>query len=250
MATALSRLAEKGEAGQWPAAAVLAGGLEVAQPRWLPRKFHAALISQFYHSELAAPRLCRILLERIGDPGARRCLEIQIADEERHARIYRAYLKRLGDIRPMEPALGAAFERALSWSGPPEAIIAAFNVILEGEALRVMEDMGGWLSSPLFQRINGPICRDEARHFAFGQIYLSRRLPGLAREQRVEIYRWLKGLWLDTAFGTLDGFRIPGLITRRRKTWAEEGWQGHRRNLIGVGLLDPEEARRAEEGSP
>ncbi len=251
LAMALSRLAEKGEAGQWPAEAVLGGGLDVAQPRWLPRKFHAALISQFYHGELATQRLCRVLLKRIDDPRAGRCLRIQIADEERHALVYRNYLKKLGDIRPVEPALEEAFERALSWSGPPEALIAAFNVVLEGEALRALEDMGGWLSSPLFQRINGPICLDEARHFAFGRIYLHRRLPGLDREQRVDIYRWLKRLWLDTAFGTLDGFRIPGLITRRRrKAWAESGWQGHRRNLISVGLLDTEEARRAEAGGP
>lgn len=251
LALALSRLAEKGEAEQWTAEAVLGGGLDVAHPRWLPRKFHAALISQFYHGELATQRLCRILLKRIDDPRAGRCLSIQIADEERHAQVYRAYLKRLGDIRPVEPALEEAFERALSWSGPPEALIAAFNIVLEGEALRALENMGGWLNCPLFQRINGPICRDEARHFAFGRIYLRRRLPGLDREQRVDIYRWLKGLWLDTAFGTLDGFRIPGLITRRRrKAWAESGWQGHRRNLISVGLLDSDEARRAETGGP
>jgi len=241
------RLAAKGAQGQWSAADIRGWDDDVAAPKWLPRKFQAALISQFYYSEQATSRICRKLLDAVPDPEAQRCLQFQIADEERHAQVYRRYLSRLGDITPPEAAMENAFEEAFSWSGPPEGLISAFNIILEGEALRALEEIGRWLKCPLFRRINAPICRDEARHFAFGRIYLAEALPVLERDQRLDIYRWLKGLWQGTTLGTLDRFRIPGLITRRRRRdWATDGWQGHRSALIGVGLLSHEEVLLAE----
>ena len=238
---ALRALAVKGAAQQWSLDDI-DWDIEAVVPAWLPRKFHAALISQFYHGERATIRMCRALLDGVTDPLVRRCLNLQIEDEERHARVYTDYLARIGDFAPPEPALEAAFAEALSWSGPPQAMVSAFNIILEGEALRALEDLGGWLPCPLFQRINVRICRDEARHFAFGRIYLKATMGGLDQSQRLDIFRRLKGLWRDTAFGTLDGFWIPGLITRRRRrNWAEEGWQVHLKSLIEVGLIGSDE---------
>ena len=249
----LGALAAKGEAQQWSFDDI-DWDVEAVVPAWLPRKFHAALISQFYHGELATIRMCRALLDDVGDPLtdplARRCVALQIVDEERHARVYADYLARIGDFAPPEPALEAAFAEALSWSGPPQAMVSAFNIILEGEALRALEDLGGWLPCPLFQRINARICRDEARHFAFGRIYLKATLGSLEQGQRFDIFRRLKKLWRDTAFGTLDRFSIPGLITRRRRrNWAEGGWQEHLKSLIDVGLLNAGEAKPLEGGA-
>lgn len=247
--SALEALAAKGEAQQWSFDDI-DWDMETAVPAWLPRKFHAALISQFYHGERATIRMCRMLLDGVTDPLVRRCVALQIIDEERHARVYAEYLAGIGDIAPPEPALEAAFAEALSWSGPPQAMVSAFNIILEGEALRALEDIGGWLSCPLFQRINVRICRDEARHFAFGRIYLKATLGDFEQSQRFDIFRRLKALWRDTAFGTLDRFRIPGLITRRRRrNWAEGGWQVHLKSLIEVGLIGAGEARRLEGGA-
>lgn len=246
---ALDALAAKAEAAQWSAESLFDGAAGPAMPGWLPRKFQAALISQFYYSELATIRMCARLLDDIDAAEARRCLEWQMADEKRHATAYGHYLTRLGDIAPLEPALADAYARALAWPGPSEAMVAAFNIVLEGEALRALEDMGGWLACPLFRRLNARICRDEARHLAFGRTYLAARFSHHDQAARLDIYRWLKDLWDDTGCATLDRFRVPGLISaRRRRRWAASGWRVHRAQLMTVGLVSAEEARRAERG--
>ena len=245
-ATALADLAAKGERAQWADDELTSGG-RPALPRWIPSALYTALVSQFYHGEFATLRFCWRLLERIGDADARHCLAVQIADEERHVRVYRAYLERLGDIAQPEPTVADVYERALAWQGPPEAMIAAFNIVLEGEALRTLDDLGGWLPCSWFRRINARVSRDEARHFAFGRFYLSAALPDLGRDQRLEIHHWLKGLWDAVGSASLEQFHVPGLITRgHRRRWVEAGWRNHRAQLMAVGLVDADEARLAE----
>lgn len=247
--SAFEALAAKGEAQQW-SFDDLDWDTEAVAPAWLPRKFHAALISQFYHGEMATLAMCRRILADVDAPEARRCVELQIADETRHAEVYRAYVAEFGGLQPIHPTLKAAYDKALAWDGPPEAMIAAFNIVLEGEALFALDYLSGWLPCPRFRHINARVSRDEARHLAFGRAYLKARLGALGRDQRFEIYRWLKGLWTDTAFGILGRFPIPNAILGRRcRTWAETGWQDHRRALFDVGLVSAEEARRLEGGA-
>jgi hypothetical protein len=244
--TPLRELAAKGERAQWVAEELTEGG-RPSVPRWLPAAVYTALVSQFYHGEFATLRLCRRLINRVDDADARRCLELQIADEERHARVYRAYLKRLGDIAQPEPTMADVYERALAWPGPPEAMIAAFNIVLEGEALRTLDDLDSWLPCPWFRRINARVSRDEARHLAFGRFYLRAALPRLGRDHRLEIYRWLKWLWDAVGVAALERYHVRGLITpRRRRRWIEAGWRNHRAQLMTVGLVDADEARLAE----
>ena len=65
----------------------------------------------------------------------------------------------------------------------------------------------------------------------------------------MEIHRWLKELWSQSAFGILDQFPIPNAVLGRRcRIWMETGWLDHRRALIGIGLVSAEEARVAEQG--
>ena len=193
--------------------------------------------------------MCRRLVSGHDDPWARRCIEIQIADETRHAEAYRTCLAEIGELAPPDPVLSAAYEKALARSDQPEALIAAFNIVLEGEALYALDYLGGWFQCPRFLDLNARISRDEARHLAFGRLYLGDRLRRMAQDQRIEIHRWLKELWSEAAFGILDRFPIPNpVLGRRCRTWVETGWRDHRRALMGVGLVSADEARWAEEG--
>jgi hypothetical protein len=121
-ACALEALAAKGEAQQWSFEDI-DWDMEAAVPAWLPRKFYAALISQFYHGEMATLAMCRRILADMDTPvdipGARRCVELQIADETRHAEVYRAYVAEIGGLQPIDPTLKAAYDQALAWDGPP-----------------------------------------------------------------------------------------------------------------------------------
>jgi len=255
----LSALVAKAERGQWEAAAVLEESEKAARPGWLPGKFQAAVVSQFYHGELATIRMCRKLLPAVDDPAARRMVELQIADEHRHAEVYRSYLEDIGPLQPIDPMLEAAYEKALSWDGGGDedddtdddtddgAMMAAFTIILEGEALFALNYLGRWFRCPRFGRINAAISRDEARHFAFGRIYLRQVFSTLDRERRLDVYGRLKGLWQDTASGILARYRIPNFILRRRcRVWVDTGWRDHRKALIGIGLVSPAEASLAE----
>ena len=46
-------LAAKGAAQQWTVAEAMDRDQAVTLPRWLPGKFYTAVISQFYHGEMA-----------------------------------------------------------------------------------------------------------------------------------------------------------------------------------------------------
>ena len=212
----LSALVAKAERGQWDAADVFDGSEKTALPVWLPGKFHAAVVSQLYHGERATITMCRKLLPEIDDSLAKRLVEFQIADEERHAKVYLAYLEGFGRLQPPDPTLKAAYEKALSLGNDDGAMMAAFTIILEGEALFAMNYLGRWLRCPRFRRINASISKDEARHYAFGRAYLKQKFSGLGREQRLDVYHRLKELWHGTAGGILEHFPIPNFILRRR----------------------------------
>jgi hypothetical protein len=235
-------LAAKGAAQQWTVAEVMDRDQAVTLPRWLLGKFYTAVISQSYHGEMATLAMCRRLVDGLDDPWARRCMEIQITDETRHAEAYWTCLAGIGE-------LAAAYEKALSRTDSPETLIAAFNIVLEGEALFALDYLGSWFRCPRFLGLNARIARDEARYLAFGRLYLGARSLRMAREQRIDIHRWLKDLWTESAFGILDRFPAPSAVLGRRcRTWVETGWQDHRRALISIGLVSVEEARLAEEG--
>ena len=228
-------LSLKAERAQWRAADVADWPEKKVLPWWLGRKFQAQVLSQLYHGELATLAMCRQLKDKIDDPWAQRCLDFQIMDEERHARVYLDYLAGIGELQPLDPVLAAAYERTLGWSGRPEALVAAFNIILEGEALSALDILAGWLGCPLFARINTHIRRDEARHLAFGRAYLAQTLPELTQGERLEIHRWLKALWHDTAKGVFAHFSIANLILQRRaRNRVAPGWQGHLGLLVDV----------------
>ncbi len=249
VASPLVALCQKAERAQWRAADVADWPEKKALPRWLGRKFQVQVLSQLYHGERATMAMCQRLKGNIDDPWAKRCLDFQIIDEERHARVYLDYLNGIGELQPLNPVLKRAYDRALGWSDRPEGLIAAFNIILEGEALFTLDYLGNWFGCPLFGRINAGIRRDEARHLAFGRAYLAAALVRLPLNDRLEIYNWLKALWHDTAAEIFACLPIPlsSLFLRRRcRAWVENGWQDHLRVFKDVGLLKGNEIAIAE----
>jgi rubrerythrin len=246
IARRLAAMAAKGRDQQWTVDGDIDWSQNIVQPNWLLRRFHGALISQFRHGELATVRVCRRLLSHVTDCHVRDLLVQQIADEERHARVYEQYMALLGDEAPVDPSMAEAIERALEWRGPPLGLVVAFHVILEGEALRSLQGLAEELPCPLFAQINARISRDEARHVAFGKVYLREHLKTLSFEERMAIYRFVQSLWDDSAVGILSRFRIPGFITQAlRRRWVAEGWAQHRRALVDIGLLGADEMARA-----
>lgn len=242
----LEALAAKGRDQQWTIDRDIDWTQTIVLPNRLLRRFQGALISQFRHGELATVRVCRCLLNHVTDPHVQDLLVYQIADEERHARAYERYMTRLGDVAPVDPSMAEAIEQAFEWRGSPLGLMVAFHVLLEGEALRSLQALAEELPCPLFTQINARISRDEARHVAFGKVYLPEQLKTLDFEERMAIYRFAKSLWDNCTAGTLSRFHIPGFVTQAlRRRWIADGWAQHSRALVDIGLLSADDMARA-----
>ena len=251
LADKLDALTVNGLNGQWSADTALDWDQDVVVPKWMSNDVYVSAISQLYYGEMATLRMCRRLASELADPEARRFLQTQIADESRHVGVYEDYLKRLGDIAPMHASVKKAHEAGFSWTGSYHGIIVAFHVMLEGEALRAQERFATWFPCPLFRQINKKVSRDEARHIAFGKIYLRDRLVALPQDERFEILRWVRSIWGDCLHAAMDHYRIPGIVTQRmRRSWMESRWQKQIKALADIGLVAADEVARRENVGP
>jgi gluconate kinase len=119
--------------------------------------------------------------------------------------------------------------------------MVAFHVVVEGEALRIQEGLVRLFRCPLLRQINRRIARDEARHVAFGRLYLGGRVAALPSRERREIHHWVKRLWSESAIATLRNLEGRGSVARVfLQGWLRCGWARHARTLAAVGLVDPQ----------
>jgi len=232
----LEALAVKGERGQWSMDDIdWSRGPQV--PRWLPKRLYRSIISQFHYGERMTVDLCRRLADELGDPLLKRCVELQAKDEIRHADVYGRYLQSIGGTLDPDPALAETLSAALHHPGPPALPMLAYHVILEGEAMRTLEDLRGTFPCPLFTEISRRTARDEARHIAFGRLYLKAVIPNLSSAEKAGLMRDLREIWDACADGILAGYRVPGFFSRPlRRRWAADGWRHHAAALADVGL--------------
>lgn len=210
----------------------------MAPPRWMSRRDLTCLVSQLHHAEAATGAACATLSRRLAGTQAGRFLNLQEIDEARHASLYREYLDMLGDIAPMDESLAAAMSGGLAWEGTPVGTVVAFNVVLESEAVNLQHMSARALSCPLFRRISERVAVDEARHVAFGNLYLRRALKTIGRDERAEIYRWVRSLWARAAAPPVSGRGMSALVLRlARRRYMDERWPVQRRHLARIGLV-------------
>ena len=215
--------------------------IDPIRPRWASTRAYTEAVSQLLHAERATRTACAHLVSALPEPAAARFIESQAADEARHARMYTRYLWRLGDIAPMDEALAAALDGALGWHHSPAAMMVAFSVVLEGEAVHLHGAAARAFPCPLLRRVATSVGRDEARHTAFGRLYLTHALAARGIEERRAIYRDVEALWRAVARPSArDGTR--GAILRRAwRGYMAARWRTHRRTFARIGLIRPGE---------
>ncbi len=169
--------------------------VDLVLPDGLRPAVYVDMVSQLHHAELVALDALARTHAELPAPEARAFLATQIVDEERHAEVYRTYLARLGDLRPIDPGLAEAFAAARAWRGPAWALVVSLNVIMEHEALHQQHRRIATLPCPLFKQINQRIVADESRHAAFGILYLEHALPQVPADEKSEVLAWLRQLW-------------------------------------------------------
>jgi len=231
-----ARLAAKARAGQWSAAHDIDWRRPPRLPLWITQNQARAAISQLYHGEVATSRMCRALLREFEPGPARQCLEFQIRDELRHAAVFKRYLECLGGVAAMDRNLAGALNAAGSGPAGPLGAMVAFHVVVEGEVLRVQDSLTRLLPCPLLKQINRRVARDEARHVAFGRIYLTEALAGLSADARDRLYGWVYDLWRETTNLTLAKDTGNRAVQRILRSWLRGGWRHHEAALHQIGL--------------
>ena len=212
-------------------------------PFWLPTSVAASAVSQFHLGEQSTARMCRQLRHVMPEHATREFLETQSLDEERHARIFSTYLTKLGGARPIPEPIQQLYDEALAWNGAPEAVMVAFHIILEGEALRLCHGIEAWMPCPLFRDLASVVARDEARHVAWGKLYLRDALPALPKSERLDIYIWSRALWFRAARAMAGKYSAMGLLggNARFDSWMERKWRDRLDDLHSAGLFTAEE---------
>ena len=191
----LERLAANARLGQWSIDTAIDWDQTRRIPFWISKAQVRKAVSQLYHGELATSRLCALLLKELDQAPARRCVEMQHRDEERHAEAYRLYLEPIGGVAPMDANLAQALNTALDGPFGTLGAMVAYHVVVEGEVLRIQGMLASLVPCPLLKRINRLVARDEARHVAFGRIYLGTAVADLTPERRRQLGSWIQGHW-------------------------------------------------------
>lgn len=244
LACRLQTLVCKGEAAQSQSVDDIPWStIEPARPFWLPRTSIAWGISQFYHGEMATAALCRVITEAIDCPIARSFLATQIRDEERHARIYARYLHSIGSgcldndiLKDLHTAISAK-------AHDPIAMVLATHVVLEGESLALQQSLSPWLPCPLFAEISRVIARDEARHHAFGRVYLLGMLLHRPLSERLDYARWIKDFWKTGVRRAARKLKPPGFqfFSGGWDRWLAREWNERLDRLTAAGLFSETE---------
>lgn len=241
----LARLAMNARAAQWSAVDDIDWRRGPRLPPWITRHQARAAISQLHYGEAATSLVCLALLQGFPAGPARQCLEHQAEDELRHAEVFKKYLERLGGLAPMDRTLARALKAASQGPAGHLGTMVAFHVVVEGEVLRVQGSLARLLPCPLLKQITQLVARDEARHVAFGRIYLREALADIPDDARHRLYRWVFGLWRHTTRSALAergrGSAVHGLL----RNWLDGGWQHHQAALRQIGLTEGSKGARA-----
>lgn len=210
----------------------------IRPPALVSRAAFADVVSQLLHAERATERMCRLMAGGTESPLANILLQFQAVDERHHAELYESYLNRIGDIRPVDSRLGEALDAMQETDLGSEAILAAYNVVLEGEAVKLQQDCIDRFTCPALTRITRAISQDEARHVAFGHAYLNGAFAKMPQEKRFGIYRHIRRCWGVAATHPRESRSLfSTILTRRRAEYMSARWAYHDTALRRLGLI-------------
>lgn len=239
---ALERLTLQGVTEQWAVSSV-DWSQQVVLPAGVRPRAYIDMVSQLYHVEEASIEVLGRMLSETSDDGIRRYLHTQIADETRHAEAYRVYLRRLGDMAPINEGLRILLDMGLGVERSFRSKIIALNVMIETDALTQQKAQMDALPCPLLRQINGLVARDEARHASFGALYLKWALSDVCESDKQAIVRFGASLWRLWETAQLERYgKSEAALFGTRAVDFQTRWSAIRRKFTDVGLLPSSEA--------
>jgi hypothetical protein len=183
-------------------------------------------LSQFMHGEQGALMTAAALTHAVPDYEGKLYAATQTMDEARHVEVYERYIRKLAIVYPMSKGLKEIIDVTLKadrWV----KIAIGMNMVVEGLALGAFQNMRRSTTCKLLRTITEGVLRDEARHVAFGNVYVAEAISQMHPDDREDV--------ADFAF-----FAISTLRGARRGTDGTDGSftpdPGFAQVLIAVGI--------------
>jgi len=143
-------------------------------------------LSQFLHGEQGALMTAAALTHAVPDHEGKLYAATQTMDEARHVEVFERYVRKLARVYPMSPGLKNLIDTTLtaeSWV----KIAIGMNMVIEGLALAAFHNMRRQTTCPLLRQLVELVLRDEARHVAFGNVYVSKAIDEMHPDDREDV---------------------------------------------------------------
>jgi hypothetical protein len=143
-------------------------------------------LSQFLHGEQGALMTAAALTHAVPDYEGKLFSATQTMDEARHVEVYDRYIKKLAMIYPIGAWLKELIDKTLTadhWV----KIAIGMNMVVEGLALGAFHNMKKTTTCELLREILTYVMRDEARHVAFGGVYVGKAIGEMHQDEREDI---------------------------------------------------------------
>jgi hypothetical protein len=148
--------------------------------------YSAWILSQLLHGEQGALMVAGELIAAVPDYEAKLYAASQGMDEARHAEVFGRYIRKLDKIYPVQPTLKSILKEIMEtpfW----QAKTVGMQVILEGLALGTFINVRASTGCSLLRQLLAYVTRDEARHVAFGSLYLTTSIAEMDPDARREV---------------------------------------------------------------
>ncbi len=146
----------------------------------------AFALSQFLHGEQGALMVAAALTHAVPDYEAKLYAATQTMDEARHVEVFDRYIRKIGKIYPIEIFLKAVIDATLqhkNWI----CMCVGMQMVVEGLALGSFTNMLKATNEPLFRALIDYVIKDEARHVAYGNVYVKEAIADLHPDDLVEV---------------------------------------------------------------
>jgi hypothetical protein len=160
--------------------------LDARQVETFNAHYSAWILSQLLHGEQGALMVAGELVAAVPDYDAKLYVASQAMDEARHVEVFGRYIRKLDKIYPAQPLL-AGMLRDLMVTPHWQAKMVGMQVILEGLALGTFLNVKAATGCALLRSLLTYVTKDEARHVAFGSIYLTTEIARMHADDRAAV---------------------------------------------------------------
>lgn len=146
----------------------------------------AQLLSQFLHGEQGALLTAAALTHAVPDYEAKLYGATQTMDEARHVEVYARYVRKVAIVYPISRWMKELIDLTLKANHYVKVLIG-MNMVVEGLALGAFHNMRRLATCPLLREITRYVLQDEARHVAFGHVYVKETIAGMHADDREDV---------------------------------------------------------------